>query len=57
MPTASFVTRTITTCPDGTQSNSYFRGDGYSLGSSYFFGDNRVGVGAVHYDSKYGIPR
>ncbi len=43
--------------PGGTQSNSYFRGDGYSLGSSYFFGDDsHVGVGGVHYDSKYGIP-
>jgi iron complex outermembrane recepter protein len=42
--------------PGGTMSNSFFQGDGYSGGGSYFFGDNRVGVGAVHYDSKYGIP-
>ena len=45
--------------PDGTQSNSFFRGDGYSLGSSYFFGDgdrSRIGAAAVHYDAKYGIP-
>lgn len=42
--------------PDGTQANSFFRGDGFSLGSSYFFGDSRVGAGLVHYDAKYGIP-
>jgi iron complex outermembrane receptor protein len=42
--------------PDGTQPNSFFKGDGYSFGSSYFFGDNRVGAGVVHYDSTYGIP-
>ncbi|MEP7312184.1 MAG: TonB-dependent receptor [Pseudomonadota bacterium] len=46
--------------PGGQQSNSWFRGDGYALGSSYFFGpDNgadRIGLGVVHYDAKYGIP-
>ena len=43
--------------PFGQQSNSYFRGDGFSLGSSYFFGnDSRVGAALVHYDAKYGIP-
>ncbi len=42
--------------PEGTQSNSYFRGDGYAGGGSYFFGDSRIGVGAIHYDAKYGIP-
>jgi len=42
--------------PSGTQGNSKFRGDGYSLGSSYFFDDNRIGAGVVHYDSTYGIP-
>jgi iron complex outermembrane receptor protein len=42
--------------PGGTQSNSYIDSDGYSLGGSYFFGDDRIGVGAVHYDAKYGIP-
>jgi iron complex outermembrane receptor protein len=43
--------------PDGTQSNSFFRGDGYSFGSSYFFGGkDRIGADVVHYDSKYGIP-
>lgn len=45
--------------PGGTMSNSFFRGDGYSAGGSYFFGDDnasRIGAGAVHYDAKYGIP-
>jgi iron complex outermembrane receptor protein len=44
--------------PGGTQDNSFFKGDGFSLGSSYFFdGDkSRVGGAVSHYDSKYGIP-
>jgi len=42
--------------PEGTQPNSYFKGDGYAGGGSYFFGNSRIGVGAVHYDSEYGIP-
>jgi iron complex outermembrane receptor protein len=42
--------------PGGTQPNSYFRGDGYSLGSSYFFGGSRVGGALIHYDSNYGVP-
>jgi iron complex outermembrane receptor protein len=45
--------------PGGTQPNSFFRGDGFAGGGSVFFGDNdasRVGVGAVHYDARYGIP-
>jgi iron complex outermembrane receptor protein len=42
--------------PQGRLGNSFFKGDGYSFGSSYFFGDNRVGADVVHYDSKYGIP-
>lgn len=42
--------------PGGTQGNSFFRGDGYSGGGSYFFGENHIGVGVVHYDAKYGIP-
>src|SRR5262249_7200487 len=39
--------------------NSFFRGGGYSLGSSYFFGgDNadRAGLAFTHYDARYGIP-
>ena len=45
--------------PGGTQSNSFFRGDGYSFGSSYFFGaddKSRAGASVIHYDSRYGIP-
>lgn len=42
--------------PGGTMTNSFFRGDGYSGGASYFFGDNRVGAAAVRYDAQYGIP-
>src|SRR5262249_48954352 len=45
--------------PDGVQENSFFRGGGYSLGSSYFFGgDNadRAGLAFTHYDARYGIP-
>lgn len=45
--------------PDGTQANSFFRGGGYSLGSSVFFGDNnasRAGLAITHYDARYGIP-
>jgi len=45
--------------PDGVQENSFFRGDGYAGGGSYFFGDqnaSHVGVGVIHYDAKYGIP-
>jgi len=44
--------------PDGVQTNSFFRGDGYSGGGSYFFGDqnaSRVGLAVIHYDAKYGI--
>jgi iron complex outermembrane receptor protein len=43
--------------PLGVQPNSFFRGDGVSLGSSYFIGDNsRVGAAVIHYDSTYGVP-
>ena len=41
--------------PGGRQSNSFFHGDGYSAGSSYFFGASRIGAAVVHYDAKYGI--
>ncbi len=43
--------------PLGPQTNSFFKGDGMSLGSSYFFGqDSRIGAAVVHSDTKYGIP-
>src|SRR6185312_13444357 len=43
--------------PLGPEPNSFFRGDGFALGSSYFFGnDSRTGAAVIHYDAKYGIP-
>jgi iron complex outermembrane recepter protein len=42
--------------PEGKLSNSFFRGNGAAFGSSYFFGQNRVGANIVHYDTQYGIP-
>lgn len=42
--------------PDGKQSNSWFRGDGGSIGSSYFWGGSRIGGALIHYDATYGIP-
>jgi len=43
--------------PLGTQANSFFTGNGFALGSSYFFGkDSHVGAAVVQYDAKYGIP-
>lgn len=42
--------------PGGTMPNSFAEGDGYALGSSYFFDQNRIGAAVIHYDSKYGIP-
>ncbi|MBO9544598.1 TonB-dependent receptor [Caulobacter sp.] len=43
--------------PDGEQPNSWFRGNGYSGGASYFFGDDsRVGASGTHYSARYGIP-
>jgi iron complex outermembrane receptor protein len=43
--------------PHGRQDNSFFRGDGYSGGASYFFGDDsRIGADATHYAARYGIP-
>ena len=42
--------------PGGTMENSYFHGGGFSGGTSYFFGDSRVGAAIIHYDTNYGIP-
>jgi iron complex outermembrane receptor protein len=42
--------------PDGRQPNSFFRGNGYSGGASYFFGDSRIGLDGTHYEARYGIP-
>jgi iron complex outermembrane receptor protein len=42
--------------PRGPMANSFFDGDGYSLGGSYLFDKNRIGAAVIHYDSSYGIP-
>jgi iron complex outermembrane receptor protein len=43
--------------PLGVQSNSYFKGRGYSAGGSYFFGaESRLGGAYTHYQARYGIP-
>jgi len=43
--------------PLGTQANSFFTGNGFALGSSYFFNANdHTGLALVQYDAKYGIP-
>lgn len=45
--------------PSGTQANSFFKGHGFSAGSSYFFGADaasRAGLAVVQYDARYGIP-
>jgi iron complex outermembrane receptor protein len=42
--------------PGGVLGNSFWDGDGYSLGGSYFFGENRIGGALIHYDANYGIP-
>jgi iron complex outermembrane receptor protein len=42
--------------PGGVQGNSFFRGSGFSGGSSYFIGDSRIGGAVVRSDAKYGIP-
>jgi iron complex outermembrane receptor protein len=43
--------------PLGTQANSYFRGEGGSIGGSWFAGDDtHLGAAYTRYDSNYGIP-
>ncbi|HWA91022.1 MAG TPA: TonB-dependent receptor [Rhizomicrobium sp.] len=42
--------------PLGTMFNSYTHQDGFSGGSSYFFGDSRIGASVTHFDGNYGIP-
>jgi iron complex outermembrane receptor protein len=42
--------------PLGTQLNSYTHQDGFSGGTSYFFGGSRVGASVTHFDANYGIP-
>jgi iron complex outermembrane receptor protein len=38
------------------QANSWLRGQGGAVGGSWIGDDDRVGLGAVRYESKYGIP-
>lgn len=44
--------------PLGTQTNSFFRGHGASIGGSWFIGggDSHVGAAVTQYNAKYGIP-
>ena len=42
--------------PLGTEVNSYTHQDGFSGGSSYFFGGSRIGASVTHFDGNYGIP-
>lgn len=43
--------------PLGTQTNSFFRGWGGSLGGSVFLpDDSHIGMAVTHYDTRYGIP-
>lgn len=44
--------------PLGTLTNSFFRGDGESIGGSYFFdgGKSHIGAAVIRYDAQYGIP-
>lgn len=42
--------------PEGVLVNSYARGSGGALGGSWIGDADRVGLGVVHYQSKYGIP-
>jgi iron complex outermembrane receptor protein len=42
--------------PDGPMSNSWLRGRGGALGGAWIGGDNRLGLGVVRHESRYGIP-
>lgn len=43
--------------PLGTQGNSFFSGNGFALGGSYFFGSHsHTGAAVIQYDAKYGLP-
>jgi iron complex outermembrane receptor protein len=42
--------------PGGTQPNAFFRGNGYSAGGSWFFGESRLGASGTHYAARYGVP-
>ena len=42
--------------PEGTQENSWARSSGMAFGSSWIGESDRVGLGVVNYQSRYGIP-
>jgi iron complex outermembrane receptor protein len=42
--------------PLGRQQNSYFRGNGGSVGGSWISGDTHLGAAYTRYDANYGIP-
>jgi iron complex outermembrane receptor protein len=42
--------------PGGTQANSFFTGDGQSLGAAWVDGESHAGAALVHFSSQYGIP-
>lgn len=43
--------------PRGAMANSWLRGHGAALGGSWISGDDRVGLGVIRHESRYGIPR
>jgi iron complex outermembrane receptor protein len=42
--------------PAGEMANSWLRGQGGALGGTWFNGNDRVGLGVVRHESRYGIP-
>jgi len=42
--------------PEGVMANSWLRGSGGAVGGAWIGDDDRVGLGAVRYESRYGIP-
>jgi iron complex outermembrane receptor protein len=42
--------------PRGAMPNSWLRGQGGALGGSWISGDDRVGLGVIRHESRYGIP-
>lgn len=42
--------------PDGVMANSWLRGEGGALGGAWIGDENRLGLGVVRYESRYGIP-
>jgi iron complex outermembrane recepter protein len=42
--------------PEGKLTNSWLRGTGGALGGAWINGDDRLGLGVVRHESRYGIP-